>query len=46
MAIERIVDTGLHDDSSDEQVIEVTLLPQNFNEYIYQERLKKPEASD
>lgn len=41
MAIERIVDTGLHDDSSDEQVIEVTLRPQNFNEYIGQERLKK-----
>ncbi len=41
MAIERIVDTGIHDDSSDEQVIEVTLRPQNFKEYIGQERLKK-----
>lgn len=44
MAIERIVDTSLHDDASsdsDEQVIEVTLRPQNFEEYIGQERLKK-----
>lgn len=40
MAIERIVDTGLHDDT-DEQVIEVTLRPQTFDEYIGQERLKK-----
>ncbi len=40
MAIERIVDTGLHDDSDDEQVIEVTLRPQIFDEYIGQERLK------
>lgn len=41
MAIERIVDTGTHDDDTDEQVIEVTLRPQNFDEYIGQERLKK-----
>lgn len=41
MAIERIVDTGMHDDSADEQVIEVTLRPQTFDEYIGQERLKK-----
>ena len=41
MAIERIVDTSTHDDDSDEQIIEVTLRPQNFNEYIGQERLKK-----
>lgn len=41
MAIERIVDTGLHDDSADEQVIEVTLRPQRFDEYVGQERLKK-----
>ncbi len=40
MAIERIIDTGIHDDS-DEQVIEVTLRPQRFDEYIGQERLKK-----
>ena len=41
MAIERIVDTSNHDDDSDEQVIEVTLRPQSFTEYIGQERLKK-----
>lgn len=41
MAIERIVDTVLHDDNIDEQVIEVTLRPQNFDEYVGQERLKK-----
>ena len=43
MAIERIIDTGLHDDdsSSDEQIIEVTLRPQSFDDYIGQERLKK-----
>ena len=41
MAIERIVDTSLDDDSSEEQVIEITLRPQNFEEYIGQERLKK-----
>lgn len=31
----------MHDDDSDEQIIEVTLRPQNFDEYIGQERLKK-----
>lgn len=41
MAIERIVDTAQHDDDTDEQVIEVTLRPQTFDEYIGQERLKK-----
>lgn len=41
MAIERIVDTGIHDDSDDEQIIEVTLRPQTFDEYVGQERLKK-----
>lgn len=41
MAIERIVDTSVHDDDSDEQIIEVTLRPQRFSEYIGQERLKK-----
>ena len=40
MAIERIVDTSTHDDS-DEQIIEITLRPQNFDDYIGQERLKK-----
>ena len=41
MAIERIIDTSTHDDDSDEQIIEVTLRPQSFGEYIGQERLKK-----
>lgn len=41
MAIERVVDTEVHDKDNEEQVIEVTLRPQNFSEYIGQERLKK-----
>lgn len=41
MAIERITDTVMHDDDSDEQIIEITLRPQNFDEYIGQDRLKK-----
>jgi Holliday junction DNA helicase RuvB len=41
MAIERIFDTVLHDDSDDEQVIEVSLRPQTFAEYVGQERLKR-----
>jgi Holliday junction DNA helicase RuvB len=41
MAVERIVDTSVHDDDSDEQQIEVTLRPQTFADYIGQERLKK-----
>ena len=41
MAIDRIVDTSVHDDDNDEQLIEVTLRPQNFADYIGQERLKK-----
>ncbi len=41
MAIERIVDTAQHDEDADEQVIEVTLRPQTFDEYVGQERLKK-----
>lgn len=41
MAIERIVDTALHDDAADEQIIELTLRPQTFDEYVGQERLKK-----
>lgn len=41
MAIERIVDTSAHDEDDVEQIIEVTLRPQNFDEYIGQERLKK-----
>lgn len=41
MAIERIVDTAIDDTSSDEQLIEVTLRPRLFSEYVGQERLKK-----
>lgn len=41
MAIERIVNTSSSDDDADEQRIEVTLRPQNFKEYVGQERLKK-----
>lgn len=41
MSVERIIDTSVHDDDSDEQIIEVTLRPQNFDEYVGQERLKK-----
>lgn len=41
MAIERIVDTSHHTDDNEEQVIEVTLRPQSFAEYIGQDRLKK-----
>ncbi len=41
MAIERIIDTAVHDDDQEERVIEVTLRPQKFDEYIGQERLKK-----
>lgn len=41
MAIERIIDTGVHDADDEEKVIEVTLRPQRFDEYVGQERLKK-----
>ncbi len=41
MAIERIVDTGSHEDNSDEQIIEVSLRPQTFADYVGQERLKR-----
>ncbi len=41
MAIERIVDTSVHDDDNDEQVIELTLRPQTFADYVGQEHLKK-----
>lgn len=40
MAIQRIIDTTIHEDP-DEGAIEVTLRPQDFSEYIGQERLKK-----
>lgn len=41
MAIERIIDTSLHDEDTDEEVIEVTLRPKDFSEYVGQDRLKK-----
>lgn len=41
MAIERIVNTSLREDDNDEQIIEVTLRPQSFDDYIGQDRLKK-----
>ncbi|HRQ86728.1 MAG TPA: Holliday junction branch migration DNA helicase RuvB, partial [Candidatus Saccharibacteria bacterium] len=40
MAIERIVDALAHDDNTEEQVIEVTLRPKTFQEYVGQDRLK------
>ncbi len=40
MAIERIVDTSTHEEESEEQIIEVTLRPQSFVDYVGQERLK------
>lgn len=41
MAIERIVDTSDHEDDEQEQIIEVTLRPSTFDDYIGQDRLKK-----
>lgn len=41
MAIERIVTTGLQDDDNEEKIIEVTLRPQSFVDYVGQERLKR-----
>lgn len=41
MAIDRIVGNAAIEDDSEEQRIEVSLRPQNFDEYIGQERLKK-----
>ncbi|MDR2523998.1 MAG: Holliday junction branch migration DNA helicase RuvB [Candidatus Nomurabacteria bacterium] len=41
MAIQRLVEPITDDGDANEQIIEVTLRPQNFKEYIGQERLKK-----
>ena len=41
MAIERIVDTSDHEEDADEQIIEVTLRPRSFADYVGQDRLKK-----
>lgn len=41
MAIDRIVDTSSNDADDDEQLLEVSLRPQRFDDYIGQARLKK-----
>jgi Holliday junction DNA helicase RuvB len=42
MAVERIVDTSVHDDADvEEQQIEITLRPQSFADYVGQDRLKR-----
>lgn len=41
MAIERIVDTSQPIEDEDESLIEVTLRPHSFEEYVGQDRLKK-----
>lgn len=41
MAIQRLVEPTTPDDSSDESRVEVTLRPQNFSDYVGQERLKR-----
>ena len=41
MAIERVIDNISHEEDQEEQVVEVSLRPTNFAEYIGQERLKK-----
>ncbi len=40
MAIERIVDTSNHEEDSEETIIEVSLRPGSFAEYVGQDRLK------
>ena len=40
MAIERIADTNIHEDDHEEKIVEITLRPTNFQEYVGQERLK------
>jgi holliday junction DNA helicase RuvB len=41
MGVERIVNTSIPDDDTNEQLIEVTLRPQTFDDYVGQTRLKK-----
>lgn len=41
MAIERVIDNVSHEDDTEEQVIEVSLRPTSFHEYVGQERLKR-----
>lgn len=40
MAIERLVDTEVHEEDDAEQIVEFTLRPQTFADYVGQERLK------
>ena len=40
MAIERVIDTNLHEDDSDESIVEFSLRPSSFDDYIGQDRLK------
>ena len=41
MAIERVIDNVSHQDDTEEQVIEVSLRPTSFQEYVGHERLKR-----
>ncbi len=41
MAIQRVIDTAIEDDNSEEEIIEITLRPQRFTDYVGQERLKR-----
>lgn len=41
MAIQRIVDTDSHVEDDEERIVEVSLRPQRFDEYVGQERLKR-----
>lgn len=40
MGIERVIDTSLHEDDSEEKIVELSLRPTNFSDYIGQKRLK------
>ena len=40
MAIERVVDTSIHEDDREEAIAEISLRPVTFDEYIGQKRLK------
>ena len=41
MAIERIMDANIHESEPQEEIVEVSLRPKTFGEYVGQERLKK-----
>jgi len=40
MAIERVIDTSLHEDDNEESIVEFSLRPNTFDEYIGQKHLK------